>query len=87
MPDFRTINDFRIRHIEEIPDLFTQVVLLCEKLDMIGFEHLTVDGEKIQVPERSDKCPWGANASFKNSYNKERLEKRYNKIKKGIRPK
>ena len=59
MPDFRTINEFRKRHINEIPDIFAQVVLLCEKVDMLGYEHLAIDGEKIQ-----------ANASFKKSYNK-----------------
>ncbi len=72
-PDHRTINTFRTRHIAAIPDLFAQVVLLCEKLGMIGFEHLAVDGQKIQ-----------ANANFKNSYNAKRLKKRYEKIKKAM---
>jgi transposase len=73
LPDFRTINDFRIRHIDQIPDIFTQVVMLCERLDMIGFEHLAVDGQKIH-----------ANANFRKTYDKERLTERYQKVKTGI---
>jgi transposase len=73
MPDFRTINDFRTRHIEEIAEIFTQVLFLCKKLRMIGFHHLTIDGQKIH-----------ANASFRKSYNKDRLEERYAKVKKGL---
>jgi len=69
VPDFRTINDFRLRHLDILPDLFTQVVLFCQELDMIGFEHLCIDGEKIH-----------ANASFRKSKNLEQLEKEYIKI-------
>ena len=73
IPDFRTINLFRIRHKKVLPDLFAQVVLLCNKLGMIDFENLAIDGQKIR-----------ANASFKQNYNKKRLKKKYNKIKDGI---
>lgn len=69
-PDHRTINNFRTRHMEQIPDLFAQVVILCQQLGMINFEHLAIDGQKIE-----------ANASFKNSYDFKRVEKRYKKIK------
>lgn len=69
VPDFRTLNDFRLRHLDILPDLFTQIVLFCQELDMIGFEHLCIDGEKIH-----------ANASFRKSKNLEQLEKEYAKI-------
>ena len=74
LPDFRTLNDFRLRHIDEIPDIFSQVVMLCESLGMIGFENLAIDGQKIQ-----------ANANFSKTYNKERFENRYNIVKEGIK--
>lgn len=49
VPDFRTINDFRLRHLDILPHLFTGVLILCKELEMIGFEHLCIDGEKIQA--------------------------------------
>ena len=74
VPDFRTLNEFRSRHIDELPNLFAQIVLICESLDMIGFEHLALDGQKIQ-----------ANANFRQSMNRERLEKRLKKIEEGMK--
>ena len=73
VPNFRTINNFRLRHLKDLPDLFTQIVMMCKELGLIGFEHLAVDGEKIQ-----------ANASFKKSKNIKGIEKEYEKIKEGI---
>jgi transposase len=74
VPDFRTINRFRVRHIEALSGLFTQIVMICVKLGMVGFEHLAVDGEKIQ-----------ANASLQKSMNLEGLQKAYGRAKDGIR--
>jgi len=48
-PDFRTINNFRIRFKNEIADVFAQVVMLCKELGMIGFENLSIDGQKIKA--------------------------------------
>lgn len=73
MPDFRTLNDFRTRHIDELPNLFAQIVLFCESLDMIDFEHLAIDGQKIQ-----------ADANFRKSMNRERLDKRIEQIEKAM---
>jgi len=73
VPNFRTINAFRLRHIERLGGLFAQIVLLCTELGMIGFEHLAIDGQKIQ-----------ANANFKRSKNLKGLKKEYEKVKKGI---
>lgn len=48
-PDYRTINLFRVNFREEIADIFAQVVMLCKELDMIGFENLSIDGQKIKA--------------------------------------
>jgi transposase len=48
-PDFRTINNFRVRFKDEIADVFSQVVMLCNELGMIGFENLSIDGQKIKA--------------------------------------
>ncbi len=59
MPNFRTVNSFRLRHLDLLLELFTQIVFLCVKLDMVDFQYLAVDGEKIH-----------ANASFRKSKNR-----------------
>ena len=74
VPNFRTINDFRLRHLEDLPGLFTQIVFLCEELDMLDFEHMAVDGQKIQ-----------ASANYKNSKNLKGIKKEYAKVKEGMR--
>jgi transposase len=74
VPNFRTINNFRLRHLKDLPDLFSQIGMMCKKLGLIGFKHLAVDGEKIQ-----------ANASFKQSKNIKGIEKEYKKVKKGFK--
>jgi len=73
VPNFRTINNFRTRHMEVLPDIFTQIVHLCVKLGMVEFEHLAIDGEKVH-----------ANASYHRSKNKKRLEKSYDRVREGI---
>jgi transposase len=73
VPDFRTIDAFRTRHIEEMPGLFAQIVMLCRELGMIGFGHLAVDGQKIQ-----------GNASYRKSKTVGEMKKEYDRIKKGI---
>jgi hypothetical protein len=49
IPDYRTINLFRVDFKDEIADIFAQVVLLCKELDMIGFENLSIDGQKLKA--------------------------------------
>jgi transposase len=73
VPNFRTINDFRLRHLEDLSGLFTHIVLLCKELDMLDFEHMAVDGQKIQ-----------ANANYKNSKNLKGIKKEYVKVKEGM---
>ena len=74
VPNFRTVNSFRLRHLDLLPELFTQIVFLCVELDMVDFQNLAIDGQKIQ-----------ANASFRKSKNLNGLKKEYAKVQKGIR--
>jgi transposase len=48
-PDHRTINLFRVNFKIEIADVFAQVVMICKELGMIGFENLSIDGQKIKA--------------------------------------
>jgi transposase len=46
-PDFRTISDFRKRHIVALGELFGQVLKLCQKAGMVKLAHVALDGTKI----------------------------------------
>jgi DDE family transposase/transposase-like protein DUF772 len=46
-PDFRTISDFRERHLPALADLFVQVVRLAGRLGLAKLEHVAQDGSKI----------------------------------------
>jgi Transposase domain (DUF772) len=46
-PDFRTISDFRERHLQALVPLFKQVVRLAGRLGLVKLEHVAQDGTKI----------------------------------------
>jgi transposase len=48
-PDFRTISEFRKRHLKALKDLFKQVLLLCEKAGLVKLGHVSFDGSKIKA--------------------------------------
>lgn len=64
-PDFRTISDFRKRHLQALGKLFGQILQLCEKAGLVKLGHVALDGTKIK-----------ANASKHKAMSYERMEKR-----------
>jgi transposase len=48
-PDFRTISEFRRRHLDALSGLFVQVLALCRKAGLVGLDHVAVDGTKIRA--------------------------------------
>src|SRR5215217_6700624 len=48
-PDFRTISDFRKRHLDALSDLFVQVLQLCRAAGLVQFGHVAVDGTKLKA--------------------------------------
>lgn len=48
-PDFRTVSDFRKRHLEALRGLFLQVLRLCQKAGMVKLGHVALDGTKIKA--------------------------------------
>ena len=48
-PDFRTISEFRRRHLNALSELFVQVLALCRKAGLVGLDHVAVDGTKIKA--------------------------------------
>lgn len=61
-PDFRTISDFRKNNIEEVSNLFIQIVRLCKKLGLISLGHISLDSTMIK-----------ANASRERALDREEL--------------
>jgi transposase len=64
-PDFRTIADFRRRHLEALAGLFVQVLKLAEKAGLVRLGHVALDGTKIK-----------ANASKHKAMSYERMKRR-----------
>jgi len=64
-PDFRTISDFRKRHLKGLAGLFVQVLKVAEKAGLVKLGHVALDGTKI-----------GANASKHKAMSYERMKKR-----------
>jgi transposase len=64
-PDFRTISDFRKRHLKALGKLFAQILQLCEKAGLVKLGHVALDGTKIK-----------ASASKHKAMSYERMEKR-----------
>jgi transposase len=48
-PDFRTISDFRKRHLAALGGLFVQVLALCEQAGLVKLGHVALDGTKIKA--------------------------------------
>lgn len=64
-PDFRTISEFRRRHLPALANLFVQVLKLAEKAGLVKLGHVALDGTKIK-----------ANASKHKAMSYERMKKR-----------
>lgn len=48
-PDFRTIAEFRKRHLKALGGLFIQVLRLCQKAGLVTLGHVALDGTKIKA--------------------------------------
>ncbi|MGD8948887.1 MAG: IS1182 family transposase [Desulfobacterales bacterium] len=68
-PDFRTISDFRKNNLDELKELFVQIVMLCKHMGMIKLGHVSIDGTKVK-----------ANASDAKTYDNQRFEKEINRL-------
>lgn len=48
-PDFRTISEFRRRHLTALSGLFVQVLKLCQAAGLVKLGHVALDGTKIKA--------------------------------------
>ena len=73
IPDFRTISDFRKRHLEELAGLFIQVLQLCQKAGLVKLGHIALDSTKVR-----------ANASRHKAMSYGRMKKEEKRLKEEI---
>lgn len=69
-PDFRTISEFRRRHLKGLAGLFVQVLKLAEKAGLVKLGHVALDGTKMR-----------ANASKHKAMSYDRMKKREAELK------
>lgn len=55
-PDFRTVSDFRKRHLQSLQGLFVQVLTLCQRAGLVKLGHVSLDGTKIQANANKHKA-------------------------------
>ena len=48
-PDFRTVSEFRKRHLPALKRLFVQVLKLCAAAGLVKLGHVALDGTKIKA--------------------------------------
>ncbi len=48
-PDFRTISEFRKRHLGALAGLFVQVLRLCQAAGLVALGHVALDGTKMRA--------------------------------------
>lgn len=72
--NFRRICEFRVGFKEELSKIFTKVLIIAGKFNMINLEALFTDGSFIK-----------ANANVRNCYKKEELKKYQEKLRKSIK--
>ena len=63
-PDFRTLSEFRKRHLKALGGLFVQVLQLCRGAGLVKLGHVALDGTKIR-----------ANASKHKAMSYQRMQK------------
>jgi transposase len=73
-PDFRTVSDFRKRHLDALQCLFDQVLTLCQHAGLVKLGHVSLDGTKVK-----------ANASKHKAMSYERMGETEKRLKQEVR--
>lgn len=48
-PDFRTLSEFRKRHLAAMSEMFVQVLGLCREAGLVKLGHVAIDGTKVRA--------------------------------------
>ena len=73
-PDFRTVSDFRKRHLDPLEGLFAQVLTLCQHAGLVKLGHVSLDGTKVK-----------ANASKHKAMSYDRMHQTEKRLKQEVR--
>ena len=73
-PDFRTISEFRRRHLKALQNLFPQILLLCKASGLVKAGVIALDGTKVK-----------ANASLGRNKTYEQLSREEKRLKKKVK--
>ncbi|HEX6882667.1 MAG TPA: IS1182 family transposase [Planctomycetota bacterium] len=73
-PDFRTISDFRKRHLSALEGLFVQVLQMCQRSGLVTLGHVSLDGTKVR-----------ANASKHKAMSYERMSSEEKRLREEVR--
>jgi len=72
-PYHTVVNEFRLRHLDALPQLFVQVLSLCDRAGLLKLEHVSLDGSKVH-----------ANASKHKAMSHGRMEREVERLEKEI---
>ena len=72
-PDFRTVSEFRRRHLASLGAIFEQVLRLCRRAGLVQLGHVALDGTKV-----------AANASKRKAMSYKRMKQAEQELKKQI---
>lgn len=72
-PDFKTIAEFRKKHLEELSGLFVEILRICHQMGMTQLGEIALDSKVMK-----------ANASLKRTHNLEGLEQKEKEIERAI---
>ena len=75
-PDFRTISEFRRRHLKALAGLFVQVLKLAEKAGLVKLGHVALDGTKIKANLKRNPDEVSADAGYCSAVNLRTLRRR-----------
>jgi transposase len=73
-PDFRTVSDFRKRHLDALQGLFVQLLALCQQAGLVKLGHVSLDGTKFK-----------ANASKHRAMSYDRIRETEKRLKHAVR--
>jgi transposase len=75
-PDFRTISEFRRRHLAALSALFTQVLRLCRQAGLVKLGHVALDGTKLKANASKHKAMSYGRMAFARARRKRRAVRR-----------
>jgi len=73
-PGFRTISEFRCRHLDHLEGLFAQILELCARSGLVKLGHVALDGSKFK-----------ANASKRKAMSYGRMKQEEKRLKEEVR--